>query len=163
MASQQPDQGVTAQVQQTTEELKDKATDRMRGTLDAQSTSLGRQVGGISEALRKAGDHLDGTGNGQGAKVARQAAEHARRFGRYLESSNSDRFLADAERFARSQPWASAGIGLVAGFVSARFLKASSEGRYQSSRDSRVAADTPLRREQHETAALSAGSASGAR
>ena len=163
MASQQPDKGVTAQVQQTTEELKDKATDRMRGTLDTQSTSLGRQVGAIGEALRKAGAHLDTAGNEPVAKVARQAADQAQRFGRYLESSNSDRFLADAEQFARRQPWAAGGIGLIAGFVSARFLKATSEGRYQSSRDSRLDADAPLLREQNEAAALPAGSPAGVR
>jgi len=37
--------------------------------------------------------------------------------------------MADAEDFARRQPWLVAGVGLIAGFVLARSLKASSGRR----------------------------------
>ena len=40
--------------------------------------------------------------------------------------------LHDAEDFARRRPWAVAGIGLIAGLAASRFLKASSERRYDS-------------------------------
>ena len=113
--------------------------------------------------MRKGGEHLDGAGNSAGAKVARQAADHAARFARYLESSDSNRFLADAEQFARRQPWAAGGVGLVAGFVAARFFKASSEGRYQTMRMSQFDADAPLRSERDSTVGLPQTLGSGAR
>jgi len=45
-----------------------------------------------------------------------------------------ERLLADVERFARRKPWMAGAIGTSIGFMASRFLKASSEGRYQSSR-----------------------------
>ena len=38
--------------------------------------------------------------------------------------------LRDVEDFARRRPWIVAGIGLAAGLAASRFLKASSERRY---------------------------------
>jgi len=43
-----------------------------------------------------------------------------------------ERLMADAEDFARRQPWLVAGVGLIAGFVLARSLKASSGRRSAS-------------------------------
>lgn len=45
--------------------------------------------------------------------------------------------------------WAAGGIGLAIGFVASRFLKASSEGRYETSRQARRDADAALSRDGH--------------
>ena len=42
-----------------------------------------------------------------------------------------DRILADLEDFGRRQPLAVMGLGVVAGFVASRFIKASSRERYE--------------------------------
>lgn len=51
--------------------------------------------------------------------------------GGYLTEADADRMLRDAEDFGRRQPMAVLGIGLAVGFVASRFLKASSQRRYQ--------------------------------
>jgi ElaB/YqjD/DUF883 family membrane-anchored ribosome-binding protein len=142
------------QVQQKTDEVKGKASERVRTQLDSQSTSLGEQVIPVSQALRKAGEHLQGEGNSGGAKAAHRAADQLDQLAGYLKSSNSDRFLRDLERFGRKQPWAAGGIGAALGFVAARFVKASSEGRYETTRQSQFDANMPISRDGDATAAL---------
>jgi hypothetical protein len=55
--------------------------------------------------------------------------------GRYLEQKHGDEFMRDIEMFARRRPWMLAAIGMLAGVAAARFLKASSEQRYDSYRE----------------------------
>ena len=64
-----------------------------------------------------------------------QVADRAERLASYLSEANGDRMLRDVERFARRQPWAFTVGGVVAGFFAARFLKASSEQRFQGGGD----------------------------
>ena len=133
------------QVQAKTEEVKGKASDRAREQLDSRSTQAGEQVSSFGQALRKAAQHLEGEGNTTGAKATRQAADRVERLAGYLTSSSSERFLSDLERFGRQRPWAAGAVGAVAGFIGARFLKASSESRYSSSsRPLSYDADLPL-------------------
>jgi hypothetical protein len=72
-------------------------------------------------------------GNETPARVAEQAADRIEQLGSYLESKRGDEMLRDVEDFARRRPWLVAGIGLAAGLAASRFLKASSERRYESS------------------------------
>jgi hypothetical protein len=51
----------------------------------------------------------------------------------YLQSADADRILADVENVARRNSWAVVIGGVVAGAAAARFLKASSSRRYESS------------------------------
>jgi ElaB/YqjD/DUF883 family membrane-anchored ribosome-binding protein len=139
------------QVQERADEVKGKALDRVREQLDTRSTDLGNQMASLAEALRKAAQHLEGDGRQSGAKVAHQAAGQVERLASYLTNSKSDRFLGDIERFGRERPWAAGAISAAAGFVGARFLKASSENRYATSYRARQDADLPLSRERAET------------
>lgn len=141
------------QVEQTAQTVRTQATDRLHQQVGTQSTKLGDQVDSFARALRQAGEHLAGDGNEQGAKAARQAAHHADRVAGYLRGSDSSRILDDVERLARRRPWLAGGVGVFLGFAASRFLKASSEARYESSRP-RVGltptgadADYPLTRE----------------
>ena len=121
------------QVQEKAEEVKGQALDRVREELDARSTQAGDQATSFGQALRKAAQHLEVEGNRGGAKATHRVAEQVERLGSYLMNSRSDRFLADVERFGRQRPWAAGAVAAMAGFVGARFLKASSERRFDSS------------------------------
>jgi ElaB/YqjD/DUF883 family membrane-anchored ribosome-binding protein len=141
---------VKEQAQEKVEELKESASGRIRGQLDARSTEMADQIAPFAQALHKAGDHLVTQGNGSGSKVAHRAGDQVEQLTSYLRSSNSDRFLGDIEDFARQRPWAAGGIGAVAGFMAARFLKASSENRYSHSQrryENDPATDLPLHRD----------------
>lgn len=140
------------QVQETAEQVKGKASGRVREQLDSRSTALGEQVGSFGGALRKAGEHLRAEGNESGAKAAHRAADQVERLGGYLTGSGSDRFLGDLEDFGRRRPWAAAAVGAALGFVGARFVKASSESRYDASSHARRDADLPLSRDGEMTA-----------
>jgi len=140
-------QEVATQAKEQVQEAKGRASERAREQLDTRSTQLGEQVTSFAEALRKAADHLREQGNEPGAKAAGSAAGQVERLSEYLTDSSSDRFLRDLETFGRRRPWAAGGVGAVLGFVAARFVKASSENRYESSRLAAYDAELPLSRD----------------
>jgi hypothetical protein len=144
------------QVQQKAEQVKGQASQRLREQLDTRSTQLGEQVTSFGQALRTAGERLESEGNDAGARAAQQAADRAERLAGYLTSSRSERLLGDIERFGRQRPWAAGAIGAALGFVGARFLKASSENRYDASNRMRQDADLPTSRDRDGAAALPA-------
>jgi ElaB/YqjD/DUF883 family membrane-anchored ribosome-binding protein len=135
------------QVQEKAEEIKGTAGERVREELDTRSTQAGEHVSAFGQAMRVAAEQLQGDGKEPGAKVAGRAADQMERLGGYLTGSSSDRFIADVESFGRRRPWVAGAIGAAAGFVAARFLKASSESRYQRSYGGRPEAAPPVRRE----------------
>jgi ElaB/YqjD/DUF883 family membrane-anchored ribosome-binding protein len=135
------------QVQEKAEEIKGTAGERVRGELDTRSTQAGEQVSAFGHAMRVAAEQLQGDGKEPGARVAGQAAQHMERLGGYLTNSSSDRFISDVESFGRRRPWVAGAIGAAAGFVAARFLKASSESRYQRAYGVQRDAAAPVRRE----------------
>jgi ElaB/YqjD/DUF883 family membrane-anchored ribosome-binding protein len=126
-------------VQEKAVELKEQSRSRLGDTLDRRTTEVGGQACQAAQVLRQSGSQMlaqaDGGGQ-QAAHLAEFAADRVEQFGRYLERTSGDRLLQDAEAFARRRPWMVAGFGLVAGLAASRFLKASSERRYGSSRPS---------------------------
>jgi hypothetical protein len=128
-AVQEKGQQAKEQVQQATSS----AQDRMREQVDTRSTEAGHQVDSVAEAMRKASEHLSGQGNELPAQAAEQVAQKAEQLGRYLRESDADRILGDLEDFGRRQPLVVAVAGLAVGVAAARFLKASSQRRYQQS------------------------------
>jgi hypothetical protein len=76
--------------------------------------------------------------------VIEAVADRGERLGTYLVGADGQRLLRDVEGFARRQPWLIAGAGALAGFLTSRFVKASSGNRYRTSR----AADTGYRSKQ---------------
>jgi hypothetical protein len=127
-------QEVVEQAHETARNLRGTASDRVRDQVQARSNQAGEQLTSIVEALRQGAQHLQGQGNDKGAQAAHQAADQTEKVANYLTSSSADKLLGDVERAARSKPWLAAGVGAAAGFVASRFLKASSERRYRSSR-----------------------------
>jgi hypothetical protein len=127
-------------------EVKDRAQETARGAaanargraveqIDQRSTEAGRRVSDAAGDVRSVGEELRRQGKDGPAKIADQAAERAERVGGYLQDSDADRILRDVEDFGRQRPWAVVAGGLVLGFAASRFLKASSERRYRSTRD----------------------------
>lgn len=122
-------------VQETSIELKEQGRGKLGETLDRRTTEAGGQARQVASALRQTRSQLTAQDDRTGKQVAAAAgwtADHVERLGRYLERTNGDQLLRDAEAFARRRPWVVAGTGLIAGLAASRFLKASSERRYGS-------------------------------
>ena len=137
----EPQGSATDQAKEQVQEVAQRAQDaageaqaKLRDQIDARSTQLGGQVAATALALRSGADELHRQGNESAGDAAQRAAALAERFGAYLQASDANRILADAEDVARRNPWAVVVGGVVAGAAAARFLKASSSRRYESAR-----------------------------
>jgi hypothetical protein len=119
------------QVKQQAQKAGGQAKDRLREQVDQRSTQAGERVDATAQDVRSVAEELRRQGNDQPARLAEQAAERTERIGGYLKESDADRILADIEDFGRRKPWAIAMWGIALGFTASRFLKASSNQRYQ--------------------------------
>jgi ElaB/YqjD/DUF883 family membrane-anchored ribosome-binding protein len=133
--------------QEKASELREQGSARLRDQFDERSTKAGSQVRSLAAALRRSGNDLSNEGNGNASQLTTQAAERIERVGSYLEQKSGDELMRDLERFARRRPWMLAGLGMLAGVAAARFVKASSEQRYDENRETesptRSGATTP--------------------
>jgi ElaB/YqjD/DUF883 family membrane-anchored ribosome-binding protein len=120
----------TSAAQEKAADLREKGTARVRDQFDQRSTQAGSEMRSLADALRRSGQELSGEGNSNTSQLTTQAADRIERAGSYLEQKRGDELMRDVETFARRRPWMLAGIGLLAGVVAARFVKASSEQRY---------------------------------
>jgi hypothetical protein len=115
-------------------ELKEQGKSKLGETLEQRTNDVGAQARKMAEVLRRSGEQLSNEGDGQQiAGLAQGAADRVERLGGYLERTSGAELVRDMEAFARRRPWMVAGIGLVAGLAASRFLKASSERRYEGS------------------------------
>ena len=126
-------QQAASATQEKAVELREKSASQLREQLDTRTTEVGGQARSVAQAVRKSGEELRGQGKTQAAGVTDTVAERVERLGDYLERVSGDELLRDAERFARQRPWLLAGIGMFAGLVASRVMKASSERRFESS------------------------------
>jgi ElaB/YqjD/DUF883 family membrane-anchored ribosome-binding protein len=144
------DEGLASQVQQQVQEkahdLKGQASRNLRPQRDDRSTEIGEQVHSLGDALRRAGEQLAEEGKAMPAGAARRAADGVERLGRYLRDGNGDVFLNDLEKYGRKRPWISGGVGMAVGIAASRFLKASSDRRYNTVQSARSDLDAPLTR-----------------
>ena len=106
------------------------AGDRLRTELNARSTDAGDRLVRVADDLGAVADGLAERGSAQPAKLAAEAAQQSRWLGTYLKDSDTERLMADAEDLMRREPAAVAAGAALAGFVAARFLKASAHRRY---------------------------------
>jgi ElaB/YqjD/DUF883 family membrane-anchored ribosome-binding protein len=127
-------QDAASVAQEKASQLREQGSARLRDQFDERSTQAGTQVRSLAEALRRSGNDLSNDGNGNAAQLTGQAADRIERVGNYLEQKSGDELMRDIESFARRRPWMLAGIGMLAGLAAARFMKASSEQRYDSYR-----------------------------
>lgn len=122
---------VREQTQEKAQQIASKASDQARTQVDQRSTELGERARSTADDIRTVGQQLREQGKDQPAKLAEQAADHVERVGSWLRDSDSDRLMSDVEDFGRRRPWAFALGGLALGVAASRFLKASSNQRYQ--------------------------------
>jgi hypothetical protein len=127
-------QGAASVVQEKASELREQGSARLRDHFDQRSGQAGAQVRSLAEALRRSGKDLSNEGNSSAAQLTEQAADRIERLGSYLEQKRGDELMRDVETFARRRPWMLAGLGMLAGVAAARFVKASSEQRYNGHR-----------------------------
>jgi hypothetical protein len=128
------DGGAADQAKEKAQQAAGKAKNRVATEVDTRSTQAGEQLRSTAGDVRSVAGELRGQGKDKPADLAEKAAERVERLGDYLHRSDGDRLLSDAEDFARSRPWAVAVGGLLMGFAASRFLKASSDRRYQARR-----------------------------
>jgi hypothetical protein len=129
--SQEKTQQLTGQVQDKAREGASKAQDKVREEIEQRAKQAGERVSGTASDLRSVGEELRKQGKDTPAQMADRAAEQAQKVGSYLGDTNPDQILHDVEDFGRKRPGAMLVGGLVVGAMAARFLKASSRGRYR--------------------------------
>jgi len=115
-------------------EVREDAAYQLREQVDQRSTQAGEQMQAVGEALRSGVEQLRTKGNTSSAELVDDVARRADQLGGYLRSADADRILGDVEAFARRRPWVTAGAAALAGFAASRFVKASSNRRYETSR-----------------------------
>ncbi|GAC1305127.1 MAG: hypothetical protein NVSMB19_16420 [Vulcanimicrobiaceae bacterium] len=102
------------------------------GQLDSRASDVGTRVLATASSIKRVADELRSDELSHGAaSIADRGAETLERIGSYLNKSNGDTLVRDAERFSREQPWAIATTGIVLGLVGSRMLKASAESRHR--------------------------------
>ena len=138
-------QEATSVASEKASELREQGSARLRDQVDQRSTQVGSQVRSLGEALRRSGDDLKNQGNDNAGELTSQAADRLEWIGSYLEGVSGDDVMRDVESFARRRPWMLAGVCLLAGVAASRFMKASSEKRYDDSRALRSSGE-PLHR-----------------
>jgi ElaB/YqjD/DUF883 family membrane-anchored ribosome-binding protein len=119
------------QLAEKAQELGTQAQQKLREQVDTRSTEVGEQVTATASAVRDAGRQLRDQGQDLPAQLIEQAAGKAEQLGDYLRTATPERLLHDVEDLGRRQPWAVIAGGVALGFLGARFLKASSRGRYE--------------------------------
>jgi ElaB/YqjD/DUF883 family membrane-anchored ribosome-binding protein len=122
--------------QEKASQLHEQGSARVRDQFDQRSTRAGSQLRALGEALRRSGNELNDEDNNSASQLTTQAADRIERVGSYLEQKSGDELMRDVERFARRRPWMLAGVGMLLGLAAARFVKASSERRYDENRES---------------------------
>jgi hypothetical protein len=129
--AQEKAQEVAGEAQEKARDAAGKAQETVRRQVDQRSTEAGEKVTAQAEDLRSVGEELRKQGKDAPAKLADRAAEQTEKVGSYLKEKGPDEMLHDVEDFGRQRPWAVMAGGLALGVVAARFLKASSRGRYE--------------------------------
>lgn len=122
------------QISAKAHELGGEANFQIREQLDQRSTQAGEQVASIGKVIRSGANQLRSEGQDVPAKVVEQLARRTDDLGSYLQSAQADQILEDIEGFARRRPWLTAGVGVLAGFLASRFVKASGDRRYEGVR-----------------------------
>jgi deoxyribodipyrimidine photo-lyase len=92
--------------------------------IEKRSAELGRQVLATADTLHRFADQLRQDELAAGtATVAESAAEFIERVGHYLQESDFETLVSDAEQFSRERPVAVGAGGLILGLLASRSIK----------------------------------------
>src|SRR3954454_15300408 len=122
-----------AKVQEKAGQATEAAGRAIREQVSTRSTQASEQLRSYTDALRQTAEQLDSDGKSSAANAANTIVDRLERSAGYLERSEPDQLLHAAEDFGRRNPWVVIAAGVGMGLVGARFLKASSSRRYQTS------------------------------
>jgi hypothetical protein len=130
---------LASQVTQQTAELAGQARDQVSSLFTQQKDHAARRLSGFAGALREAADKLSEESEGSLGHYAYRAADQVDRVSSYVRENDIRSFLDDVEQFAQRRPEVFLGSLFLAGFVAARFVKASGDrGRHGHARPTSV-------------------------
>lgn len=118
------------------EDMAGRAKEQGRSMFEQQKDAAARQMDSVAGAFRNTAGQLQGEGQSQAGRYIGIAAERIESLGRQLREKDVDTLIGDAENLGRRAPGALFAGSVVAGFLLARFLKSSSERRYEAGRSS---------------------------
>jgi hypothetical protein len=122
-------QEVGERVQHEAQRLTQQAKDQGQAMFQEQKLAMAEQVSGLASALHNTAEHLKTQDQRAMAQYTEQAAEGLQRFSQTLKDRDLGSLMSQVENFARHQPGAFIGSAALLGFMAARFLKSSAEGR----------------------------------
>lgn len=117
--------GLAGQAREATGKLAGRAREQANRLVEDRKGQAVSSLDSLSGVLRDSAGRLRGEQSFFG-DYAEGAAERVDRLARYLRESDPERFLRDAEDFARRRPEVFVGGMFVTGLLLARFLKSSS-------------------------------------
>ena len=98
--------------------------------VEKRTTDVGRRICTTAQTLHTIAEQLRGDVNTHAAAdFADRGADILERIGSYLENSDLDVLISDAEDFSRERPWAVVTTGIAAGLLAARLLKSTATSR----------------------------------
>lgn len=99
--------------------------------VENRTTDFGRRIRTTAQTLHTIAEQLRGDVNTHAAAdFADRGADILERIGSYLENSDLDVLISDAEDFSRERPWAVAATGIATGLLAARLLKSTAARRH---------------------------------
>lgn len=125
-------QAVLQQGKEQAGKVAEQVKDQVKTGISSKKDEAAGQLGAVAEALRQTGQSLQGQERGAVGDYAVRAAEVVDGISEALRSKDIDQMVADVEHFARRNPAVFLGSAFVLGFMAARFLKSSSQPRYES-------------------------------
>ena len=117
--------GQAADLSEKAKDVADQAGDKLKEAVSERKAAGADYVGGIAEAMRRAGKEFDQELPIAG-KYIRKAASQVDEVADSIRTGDVGDLVRNAQSFARRQPTAFVAIAALAGFAAVRFLKSSS-------------------------------------
>src|SRR3954469_6092904 len=146
MSNTQPEQAGSAdasiagqaqeKVQQTAQQASQTAVKYLREQTETRAGQASEELGAVAQAMRRSGHSLRAEGKETAGAAGDNVTGGLERLSHYLGETDGERMVKDLESFGRRNPWGMIGLGLGVGLLASRFLKASSQSRYQSAQSS---------------------------
>ncbi|MBY5461695.1 nutrient deprivation-induced protein [Rhizobium leguminosarum] len=105
----------------------DTAVEKAREVISQRTSFAARQFGGVAMALEKAGAELEGSGQAEVGRYAKQIGQSVQTIAQRMEGKDIGEIAAMTEEFGRKQPVAFLGIAALTGLAASRFLTASAK------------------------------------
>lgn len=117
---------------QKASELTRQGSEKLKTQIDSRTGEACRQARSVADALRQSAEQTRSQGNSSAAGIVDMGAQRADQIAEYLERTNGETLMRDAQHFSRQRPWLMAGVGVAAGMAVGRMIKAASAARRQS-------------------------------